>query len=464
MLHAIRRTSSNLTLQVVVALFAGAALGVLWPSFAVSLQALSDTFIKLIKMVIPPIAFLTIVIGIAEVSDLKKVGRIGGSALLYFEVASTLALIIGLIVVNLVRPGDGFDRSRVGAVAVDVTKYASASADRYMVDLLSNIVPDNAVAAFAKGDLLQIVFFAIAFGCAAVLIGERAKPFVVVAQAANDILFQLVALIMRLAPLGAFGAMAFTVGRYGVGSILVLGHMLLSVYLTCALFVAVVLGAIARAYGFSLFRFIRYIGAEVLVVLGTCSSESVLPRLMTKLQRLGCSKSSVGLVLPVGYSFNADGTAIYLSMASLFIAQAYGIDMSFGQQLGLLLLLLVTSKGSGSVAGSGFVVLAATLSATHVLPVEGLLLIIGIDRFMSEARSVTNIIGNSLATVVVAKMSGEFDPAAAEAAYAEAFGPDVPFQQGRSRRPAAVSPPVDGPAARGDRKAVLTKSTWEQCP
>jgi aerobic C4-dicarboxylate transport protein len=464
MLHAIRRTSSNLTLQVVVALCAGAALGVLWPGFAVSLQALSDTFIKLIKMVIPPIAFLTIVIGIAEVSDLKKVGRIGGSALLYFEVASTLALIIGLIVVNLVRPGDGFDRSRVGAVAVDVTKYASASADRYMVDLLSNIVPDNAVAAFAKGDLLQIVFFAIAFGCAAVLIGERAKPFVVVAQAANDILFQLVALIMRLAPLGAFGAMAFTVGRYGVGSILVLGHMLLSVYLTCALFVGVVLGAIARAYGFSLFRFIRYIGAEVLVVLGTCSSESVLPRLMTKLQRLGCSKSSVGLVLPVGYSFNADGTAIYLSMASLFIAQAYGIDMSFGQQLGLLLLLLVTSKGSGSVAGSGFVVLAATLSATHVLPVEGLLLIIGIDRFMSEARSVTNIIGNSLATVVVAKMSGEFDPAAAKAAYAEAFGPDVPFHQGRSRRPAAVSPPVDGPAARGDRKAVLTKSTWEQCP
>ncbi|MET0314946.1 MAG: C4-dicarboxylate transporter DctA, partial [Hansschlegelia sp.] len=443
MLHAIRRTSSNLTLQVVVALCAGAALGMLWPGFAVSLQALSDTFIKLIKMVIPPIAFLTIVIGIAEVSDLKKVGRIGGSALLYFEVASTLALIIGLIVVNLVRPGDGFDRSRVGAVAVDVTKYASASADRYMLDLLSNIVPDNAVAAFAKGDLLQIVFFAIAFGCAAVLIGDRAKPFVVVAQAANNILFQLVALIMRLAPLGAFGAMAFTVGRYGLGSILVLGHMLLSVYLTCALFVGVVLGAIARAYGFSLFRFIRYIGAEVLVVLGTCSSESVLPRLMTKLQRLGCSKSSVGLVLPVGYSFNADGTAIYLSMASLFIAQAYGIDMSFGQQLGLLLLLLVTSKGSGSVAGSGFVVLAATLSATHVLPVEGLLLIIGIDRFMSEARSVTNIIGNSLATVVVAKMSGEFDPVAAEAVYAEAFGPNVPFQQRRSRGPAAVSPPVD---------------------
>ncbi|MDP4025193.1 cation:dicarboxylase symporter family transporter [Methylobacterium sp. NEAU 140] len=408
MLHAIRRTSSNLTLQVIVALCAGAALGVLWPGFAVSLQALSDTFIKLIKMVIPPIAFLTIVIGIAEVSDLKKVGRIGGSALPYFEVASTLALIIGLIVVNLVRPGDGFDRSRVGAVAVDVTKYASASADRYMVDLLSNIVPDNAVAAFAKGDLLQIVFFAIAFGCAAVLIGERAKPFVVVAQAANDILFQLVALIMRLAPLGAFGAMAFTVGRYGVGSILVLGHMLLSVYLTCALFVAVVLGAIARAYGFSLFRFIRYIGAEVLIVLGTCSSESVLPRLMTKLQRLGCSKSSVGLVLPVGYSFNADGTAIYLSMASLFIAQAYGIDMSFGQQLGLLLLLLVTSKGSGSVAGSGFVVLAATLSATHVLPVEGLLLISGLTgvsvlttEFEQAFRSQRATIGLDAASVYV---------------------------------------------------------------
>ncbi|MBB3904097.1 aerobic C4-dicarboxylate transport protein [Methylobacterium brachythecii] len=399
-------------------------------------------------MVIPPIAFLTIVIGIAEVSDLKKVGKVGGSALLYFEVASTLALVIGMIVVNVVRPGDGFDRARVGAQAVDISKYTSTPAGQYMTEILTHIVPDNAVAAFAKGDLLQIVFFAIVFGCAAVLIGERAKPFVAVAQAANDILFQLVSMIMRLAPVGAFGAMAFTVGKYGIGSILVLGHMLLCVYITCVLFVCVVLGAIARAYGFSIFRFIRYVGEEVLIVLGTCSSESVLPRLMTKLNRLGCSKSSVGLVLPVGYSFNADGTAIYLSMASLFIAQAYGIDMSFSQQVGLLLLLLVTSKGSGSVAGSGFVVLAATLSATHILPVEGLLLIIGIDRFMSEARSVTNIIGNSLATVIVAKMSGEFDPAAAEAAYAERFGPNMPFQQNRplwASKPAASAsgqPPI----------------------
>ncbi|GLS42838.1 C4-dicarboxylate transporter DctA [Methylobacterium brachythecii] len=446
--NAIRRKFSNLTVQVIAALCLGAAIGILLPNFAVSLQGLSDVFIKLIKMVIPPIAFLTIVIGIAEVSDLKKVGKVGGSALLYFEVASTLALVIGMIVVNVVRPGDGFDRARVGAQAVDISKYTSTPAGQYMTEILTHIVPDNAVAAFAKGDLLQIVFFAIVFGCAAVLIGERAKPFVAVAQAANDILFQLVSMIMRLAPVGAFGAMAFTVGKYGIGSILVLGHMLLCVYITCVLFVCVVLGAIARAYGFSIFRFIRYVGEEVLIVLGTCSSESVLPRLMTKLNRLGCSKSSVGLVLPVGYSFNADGTAIYLSMASLFIAQAYGIDMSFSQQVGLLLLLLVTSKGSGSVAGSGFVVLAATLSATHILPVEGLLLIIGIDRFMSEARSVTNIIGNSLATVIVAKMSGEFDPAAAEAAYAERFGPNMPFQQNRplwASKPAASAsgqPPI----------------------
>lgn len=451
------RASSNLTVQVILALCAGVALGMLQPEVAVAMQILSDIFIKLIKMVIPPIAFLTILIGIAEIRDLRKLGRVGGSALLYFEVVSTLALITGLVTINILRPGDGFDRARVGAGAVDISRYTGTPTGKYVTDLLTNIVPDNAIAAFAKGDLLQIVFFAILFGCATVLIGERAKPFVAVAQAANDILFRLVGLIMRLAPLGAFGAMAFTVGRYGIGSIVVLGHMLVSVYITCALFIFVILGGIARLYGFSLLRFIRYMGEETLIVLGTCSSESVLPRLISKLNRLGCSKSSVGLVLPIGYSFNADGTAIYLSMASLFIAQAYGIDMSLGQQVGLLLLLLVTSKGSGSVAGSGFVVLAATLSATHILPVDGLLLIIGIDRFMSEARSVTNIIGNGLATVVVSKMSGEFDPVTAEAAYAEAFGPGVPFRIGRSLpHPAGtpVGPVIDGLVIDGERTAM----------
>ena len=455
---AIRRRFSGLTAQVITALIAGAALGVVWPDLAVSMQVVSDTFIKLIKMVIPPIAFITIFVGIAEVSDLKKVGRVGGCALLYFETVSTLALIIGMVVVNVIRPGDGFDRGRVGAPTVDLSKYTGTPAGKYMSEILTNIVPDNAVAAFAKGDLLQIVFFAVVFGCAAVLVGKRAQPFVVVAQAANDVLFQLVAMIMRLAPLGAFGAMAFTVGRYGIGSILALGYLLLGVYITCALFVVVVLGAIARAYGFSLFRFIRYVGEEVLIVFATCSSESVLPRLMTKLNRLGCSKPSVGLVLPTGYSFNADGNAIYYSMGALFIAQAYGIDMGLGQQLSLLLLLLVTSKGSGSVAGSGFVVLAATLSATHILPVEGLLLIVGIDRLMSEARTVTNIIGNSLATVVVAKMSGEFDPAAAEIAYAEAFGPGVPFHLSRSRRHAATgAQPSARLAVEGEPAALSTE-------
>jgi aerobic C4-dicarboxylate transport protein len=429
----LRKAASHTTAQVVLALALGILLGFCAPSLGTSMQVLSDLFIKLIKMVIPPIAFLTIVIGIAEMRDLRRLGTVGGRALVYFEIVSTSALVIGLIVMNIVRPGDGFDRGAIGGQAIDITKYAATPMGTYMSDFAVGIVPDNAVAAFAKGDLLQIVFFAVLFGCAAVLVGDRAKPFVEIAHSANDILFKIVGMIMRLAPVGAFGAMAFTVGRYGIGSILVLGHMLIAIYLTCALFIFGVLGTIARYYGFSLIRFIRFIADEVLVVLGTCSSESVLPRLIDKLTRLGCSRSSVGLVLPVGYSFNADGTAIYLSMAALFIAQAYGIDMSLSQQFGLLLLLLITSKGSGSVAGSGFVVLAATLSATHVLPVEGLMLLIGIDRFMSEARSVTNIIGNALATVVVAKSSGDFDPAVAEATYAETFGKGVHFHLRRMK-------------------------------
>jgi len=432
-----RRAAANLTTQVILALLLGALLGVADPAWGAAMQIFSDLFIKLIRMVIPPIAFLTIVIGIAEIRDLKRIGRVGGRSLLYFEAVSTLALIVGLVVMNVLRPGDGFDRARVGAGAADIARYTGVPMGKYMGDFLTGIIPDNAIGAFAKGDLLQIVFFAILFGCAAVLAGEGARPFVAVAQSANDILFRIVGLIMRLAPVGAFGAMAFTVGRYGIGSVLVLGHLLIAIYATCIIFVLGVLGVIARAYGFSLLRFIRYMGDETLIVFGTCSSESVLPRLIDKLTRLGCSRSTVGLVLPIGYSFNADGTAIYLSMASLFIAQAYGIDLSLAQQLGLLALLMITSKGSGSVAGSGFIVLAATLSATHVLPVEGLMLVIGIDRFMSEARSVTNIIGNGLATVIIAKMSGEFDPAAAEAAYAEAFGPDVPFS---IRQPVGLSP------------------------
>ncbi|MEH2487746.1 C4-dicarboxylate transporter DctA [Bradyrhizobium sp. AZCC 2230] len=423
----LRRLSKNLTVQVLLALLLGATLGVLWPAVGTSMQMLSDIFIKLIKMVIPPIAFLTIVVGIAEVRDLRRLGRVGGQALIYFEVVSTIALVVGMIVMNVLRPGAGFDRAAIGSQAVDVSKYKAAPVGSYFFDFLSGIVPDNAVAAFAKGDLLQIVFFGVLFGCAAVLVGDRARPFVLVAQSANDILFNIVGMIMRLAPIGAFGAMAFTVGRYGLGSILVLGHMLVAVYATCIIFMFVVLGAVARLNGFSFVRFLRYMADEALIVLGTCSSESVLPRLMDKLTQLGCSRSSVGLVLPIGYSFNADGTAIYLSMAALFIAQAYGIEMTVLQQIGLLLLLLITSKGSGSVAGSGFVVLAATLSATHVLPVEGLALLIGIDRFMSEARSVTNIIGNGVATVVVSKMSAEFDPVQADSAYAQRFGAGVKF-------------------------------------
>ena len=418
----------NVTFQVIVCLCLGVLLGHFSPAAGQAMQVFSDLFIRLIRMVIPPIAFFTIVIGLAEIRDLKQLGQIGGRALIYFEVVSTLALVVGLIVMSIIKPGVGFDRSHIAGPMPNLSQYTSVPMGTYMGDFFLNIVPDNAVAAFAKGDLLQIVFFGILFGCAAVLIGDDAKPVIGVAKSATEILFKIVGLIMRLAPLGAFGAMAFTVGKFGVGSILVLGNMLAAVYITSTLFVVVVLGSVSRLYGFSILRFIRFIGDETLIVFGTCSSETVLPRLLTKLNRLGVSRSCVGLVLPVGYSFNADGTALYLSMAALFIAQAYGIDLSLWQQLGLLFLLVVTSKGSGSVAGSGFVVLAATLSATHILPVEGLLLLIGVDRFMSEARSVTNVIGNSLASVIVAKMSGEFDPAAAEGAYAEAFGPGIRFQ------------------------------------
>lgn len=426
-----RRWYGNLTVQVVLAILLGIATGHLAPAFGQAMQPLGDLFIRLIKMVVAPIAFLTIVSGIAAIGDLRRVGRIGGMALLYFELVTTLALGIGVVVMNLLRPGDGFDRAAFGAGAVDVTKYSQMAGEHYMLDFLTHLVPDNIVAAFAKGDLLQIVLFGILFGCAAALAGDRVKPALDAMHALADILFKIIALIMRLAPIGAYGAMAFAVSKYGLGSVLVLGKLMMAVYVTCALFVFVVLNAIARMCGFSLLRFLRFVGQEIMIVFGTASSESVLPRLMARLERLGCSSPTVGLVLPTGYSFNMDGTSIYLSMAALFIAQAYGIDLSLGQQIGLLVLLMVTSKGAGAVAGAGFVTLAATLSATHALPVEGLALLIGVDRFMAEARSVTNIVGNSLATVVVAKMCGEFDETAADAAYREHFGDDARFHRNR---------------------------------
>lgn len=409
----------NLTVQVLLAILLGIAVGYAFPDVGASLKVLADVFIKMIKMIIPPVVFFTVVLGIANMGDMKKLGRIGGKALLYFEIVTTFALIIGMVVVNLIRPGVGID---VDAVQKgDVSKYTQQAqeANQGFVDFVVGIIPDNVVAAMAKGDLLPILFFAVLFGVALARLGERAKPVTQLFERLNDAFFGVVNIVMRFSPVGAFGAMAYTIGKFGMDSLLSLGKLMACVYLTMFLFIVFVLGSIARWYGFRIVSFIRYIKEEILLVLGTSSSESALPRLMEKLERYGCSRSVVGLVLPTGYSFNLDGTSIYLSMAALFIAQAYGIDLSLWQQLTLLGVLMLTSKGAAGVTGSGFVTLAATLAAFPMVPVEGLALLIGVDRFMSEARAITNLIGNGVATVVVAKMEKEFDDHQHQQALAE---------------------------------------------
>ncbi|MBN8530299.1 MAG: dicarboxylate/amino acid:cation symporter [Alphaproteobacteria bacterium] len=410
----------NLTVQVLTAIFIGILLGHFYPELGAKMKPLGDTFIKMIKMVIGPIIFLTVVTGISGMGDMKKVGRVGGKALLYFEIVTTLALAIGLVVVNVTQPGAGLDMSQIDRSG-DVSGFAKAAKEQSTVDFLMHIVPDNVIGAFAKGDLLQILFVSILFGLALTACGEKGKPVEQFLEKLSGVFFGIIGFIMKLAPIGAFGAMAFTIGKYGLESLVPLARLMLDVYITMAVFIFVVLGLIARFYNFSIWNFLRYIKEEILIVLGTSSSESALPRMMEKMQRLGCSKSVVGMVIPTGYSFNLDGTSIYLSMAAIFIAQAYGIDLSISQQLGILGILMLTSKGAAGVTGSGFIVLAATLSATGVLPVEGMALLLGVDRFMSEARAITNLIGNGVATVVVAKMEKEFDQEQALATYREYF-------------------------------------------
>jgi aerobic C4-dicarboxylate transport protein len=424
----------GLTMQVFVAAVIGIALGHYFPQVGEAMQPLGDTFIKLIRMVVAPIAFLTIVSGVATVGDLKRVGKIGGSAILYFEIVTTAALALGLIVADVVKPGAGLGHA--AAAAVDVRQYQDAAAGNSVVHFLTNLVPDNVVGAFARGDLLQIVLFGVLFGCAGTLVGAKAEPLLNVIHSTSTIMFRLINMVMRLAPIGAFGAMAFSVGKYGIGSVVILGKVLACVYATSIIFVVAVLFVVARASGFSLYRLLSFAGAEILIVVGTAASESVLPQLIAKLNRLGCSLPAASLVLPTGYSFNADGASIYLSIAALFIAQAYGIDMTLGQQIGLLVLLMLTSKGASGVGGAGFITLAATLSATHVLPVEGLGLLIGVDRFMTQARATTNIIGNIVGTVVVSRLAGEFDDAQAGQVYADYFGPGTRFNLRRSAQTA----------------------------
>jgi aerobic C4-dicarboxylate transport protein len=401
------RLGRNLTFRVLVAIGLGVLLGALWPSAGRAMRPLGDTFVNLVRMIIAPVIFLTIVLGVAHTTDLKRVGRVGLKAFVYFEVVTTFALAIGLVVVNVIRPGEGIDASRIAAG--DVAQFAAQGKELRFVDFLVHIVPSSVVGAFAQGEILQVVFFSILFGVALASLGRAGRPVTRMLDRLLQVFFRVVAIVMVAAPIGAFGAMAYTVGNFGLASLFTLGRLMACVYATMALFIFGVLNLIARLSGFSLMRLLAYIKDEILIVLGTSSSEAVLPRMLDKMEKFGCARPVVGLVIPAGYSFNLDGTSIYLSMATLFIAQAYGTHLSLGQQLGVLGVLMVTSKGAAGVTGSGFIVLASTLSALRVVPVEGVALVLGVDRFMSEARSITNLIGNAVATVVIAKSEGAFD-------------------------------------------------------
>ncbi|MCG1042937.1 dicarboxylate/amino acid:cation symporter [Mycetohabitans sp. B8] len=398
-----------LYVQVLFAIALGILLGHYYPQLAIQMKPLGDAFIKLIKMVIGPIIFCTVVSGIAGMQDMKKVGRVGGKALLYFEVVSTFALLIGLAATHILKPGVGLDVDPATLDSKAVAIYAQKAHGQTTVDFLIHLIPDTFFSAFAQGDILQILLIAILFGSVLAHLGERGAKVSAFIGSVSQVFFGMVHLITKVAPLGAFGAMAFTIGKYGVGSLLPLLKLMGTFYLTSLLFVLVVLGTIARAVGFSIVRFLGYIKEELLIVLGTSSSEAALPHLMEKLEKLGCSRSVVGLVVPTGYSFNLDGTNIYMTMAVLFIAQATHTDLTWGQQLTLLAVAMLTSKGASGVTGAGFITLAATLAVVPTIPLAGMVLILGIDRFMSECRALTNLVGNGVATVVVSAWEHELD-------------------------------------------------------
>ena len=399
----------SLYAQVLAAVIIGVLLGYFYPKLGESMKPLGDGFIKLIKMIIAPIIFCTVVSGIAGMENMKTVGKTGGLALLYFEVVSTIALIVGLIIVNVVAPGAGMNIDPKSIDMKAVASYTDPSKMQSTTDFLLAIIPNTLVDAFAKGEILQVLLIAIMFGFSLHALGQKGRLVFDFIDKISHVFFNMVSMIMRLAPIGAFGAMAFTIGKYGVGTLLSLGKLMGTFYLTCLVFVFGVLGLIALFHGFSIWKFIKYIKEELLIVLGTSSSESVLPRMLAKMENLGVKKSVVGLVIPAGYSFNLDGTSIYLTMAAVFIAQATNTPLDIFHQVTLLAVLLLTSKGAAGVTGSGFIVLAATLSAVGGVPVAGLALILGIDRFMSEARALTNLVGNGVATIVVGKWCNELD-------------------------------------------------------
>jgi len=400
---------THLYAQVLTAIVFGVLLGYFYPQLGEQMKPLGDGFIKLIKMLIAPIIFCTVVHGIASMEDLKKVGRVGLKALIYFEVVTSLALIVGLVVVNVLQPGAGTNADPKTIDTKSIQAYTTKAGQQSTVDFLMHIIPNTVVGAFAEGEILQVLFFAVLFAFALSMMGERGKPVLNFIDLISHTLFNVVGIVMKVAPIGAFGAMAFTIGKYGVGTLLLLGKLMAAFYLTCLIFIFVVLGGIARLAGFSIWKFIKYIKEELLIVLGTSSSESVLPRMINKLENLGCKESVVGLVIPTGYSFNLDGTCIYLTMAAIFLAQATNTELTLWQQLGIIGILLLTSKGAAGVTGSGFIVLAATLASVGSIPVASIALILGIDRFMSEARALTNLIGNGVATIVVAKWENALD-------------------------------------------------------
>ena len=418
----------TLHFQVAVAIITGILLGHFYPAAGTGMRPLGDAFIKLIKMVIGPIIFCTIVSGIAGMDDMKKVGRVGAKALIYFEVVTTIALFMGIIAVETFKPGAGMNVNVSNLDTQAVTAYATAAKSQNTVDFLMNIIPSTVVDAFAKGEILQILLFSIMFGGALSALGDKSKIIFTIIGEFTQAIFKIVDIIMKVAPIGVFGAMAFTIGKYGIASLGPLGKLLGVFYLTCTAFVLIVIGSIARWSGFSIVKFIAYIKEEMLIVLGTSSSESVLPRIMNKLEKLGCSKPVVGLVIPTGYSFNLDGTSIYLTMAAVFLAQATNTDLTLTQLITIITVLLLTSKGASGVTGSGFIELAATLSIIPGIPVAALAIIFGIDRFMSTGRALTNLVGNGVATIVVAGWEHELDLGRLNRHLA--LGPDAPGEAG----------------------------------
>ncbi|MFL6965274.1 C4-dicarboxylate transporter DctA [Pseudomonas alvandae] len=409
------RWYSQLYIQVLIGIAVGAAIGHFEPQFGAKLQPFADGFIKLIKMLLAPIIFGTVVVGIAKMGSIKEVGRIGVKALVYFEILSTIALVIGLVVVNVVKPGVGMNINVDTLDGSAIAKYSQAATEQGgTIDFFMNIIPQTFIGAFSNGVMLQVILLSVLMGVALVQMGETSKPLINTIDLFLQGLFKVVAMVMRLAPIGAGAGMAFTIGKYGIGTLLSLGQLLIALYVTTLVFIVIVLGTVARWSGMPLLQFLRYFKDEILITLGTCSTEAVLPRMMVKLEKLGCKKSVVGMVLPTGYTFNADGTCIYLTMAAIFIAQATNTPLTFMDQMILLGVFLLTSKGSAGVAGAGFITLAATLTTIHSIPLVGLVLLLGIDRFLNEARAVTNLIGNGIGTIAIAKWDNSFDVEACE--------------------------------------------------